>query len=82
MREESAEVRRVDVLRQIFLDNAPPQVEYAMREIRDLRLEGTGLVRRLEALRERYHLNPPDESDEPRSLEPQIVRIVCSDGLV
>ena len=37
---------------------------------------------RLEALRERYRLNVPDDSDAARPPEPEVIRIVCSDGLV
>ena len=51
-----------------------------MRDVRDLGLEGDVLVRRLEALRERYRLSPPDP-EEAREQEPEVIRIVCSDGL-
>ena len=57
-------------------------MESAVSEIRDLRLEGPAFRTRLEALRERYRLNPPDDSDGLRQPEPQVVRVVCSDGLV
>ena len=59
-----------------------PQVENALSEIRELRLEGSALRTRLEALRERYRLNPPADSDRSQAQDPQVVRIVCSDGLV
>ena len=72
---------RIDVLRQIFLSDVSPQVESALGEIRNMRLEGPALVTRLEALRERYRLNPPDEADLGQNVEPQVIRIVCSDGL-
>lgn len=75
-------LRRIGVLRQIFLDDVPPQVEVALRDIRDLRLDGDYLVHRLEALRERHRLNPPDDEDENGGIEPRVVRIVCSDGLI
>ena len=39
------------------------------------------LITRLEALRERYRLNPPDDSEQALPYEPQVIRIVCSDGL-
>lgn len=82
-REQAAgvDLRRIDTLRRIFLADAPQQVETALAEIRNMGIEGEGLVRRLQALRERYRLNPPDDS-EPAAPEPQIVRIVCSDGIV
>ena len=44
--------------------------------------EGQVLRIRLEALRERYGLNVPDESDAARTLAPTVIRILCSDGLV
>ena len=47
-----------------------------------MRLEGQTLVRRLEALRERYRLNPVDVDGRQQSNETQVIRIVCSDGLV
>ena len=74
--------RQIGVLRRIFTGDLPAQVETALSEIRDLRLEGPAFRTRLEALRERYRLNPPDDSDDTRRPEPQVVRIVCSDGLV
>ena len=80
--ENQAELSRIETLRRIFIADLPPQLESALSEIRDLRLEGSGLRTRLEALRERYRLNPPDDSDRPQVPEPQVVRIVCSDGLV
>ena len=79
--EDTSLVSRIDVLRQIFLSDVSPQVESALGEIRNMRLEGPALVTRLEALRERYRLNPPDEADVGQSVEPQVIRIVCSDGL-
>ena len=80
--ENDTELRRIETLRRIFLGDVSPQVENALGEIRTLRLEGTALRTRLEALRERYRLNPPDDADSSRPQKPHIVRIVCSDGLV
>ncbi len=81
--DDETALRRIDILRRIFLDEVAPQVEAALGEIRNLRLTGSALRIRLEALRERYRLTPPeDDSDQPQQSEPQIVRIVCSDGLV
>lgn len=74
--------RQISVLRRIFTGDLPAPVEAALTEIRDLRLEGPAFHTRLEALRERYRLNPPDDSDDARQPDPQVVRIVCSDGLV
>ena len=81
-REGPGLVSRIEVLRQIFLGEVSPQVESALGEIRNLRLEGSVLLTRLEALRERYRLNPPDDADRSQAGEPQVIRIVCSDGLV
>ncbi len=80
--EEAGLLSRIGVLRQIFLGDVSPQVESALGEIRNLRLEGSVLLTRLEALRERYRLNPPDDTDRSQTVEPQVIRIVCSDGIV
>ena len=80
--EEAGLLSRIGVLRQIFLGEVSPQVESALGEIRNLRLEGSVLLTRLEGLRERYRLNPPDDTDRSQTLEPQVIRIVCSDGIV
>lgn len=80
-RENSAEVQKIETLRTIFLDDLSPQVENALTDIRNMRLDGQALLRRLEALRFRYRLSPPDDSEMSQLLEPQVVRVVCSDGL-
>ena len=79
--QDTSERRRIEDLRRIFLGDLTQQVENALGEIRNLRLEGRALRTRLDALRERYRLNPPDDSDQSQPPEPQVVRIVCSDGL-
>ena len=81
-RENSAEVQRIETLRSIFLGDLSSQVENALADIRNMRLDGKVLLRRLEALRFRYRLNPPDDYEMAQPTEPQVVRIVCSDGLV
>ena len=81
-REDAGLLSRIEVLRQIFLGEVSPQVESALGEIRNLRLEGSVLLTRLEALRERYRLNPPDDADRSQPAEPLVIRIVCSDGIV
>ena len=63
------DARRIEVLRRVFIGELPAQVESALSEIRELRLEGPAFRTRLEALRERYRLNPPDDSDGPRQPE-------------
>ena len=79
---EEGDIPMIETLRRIFLGDLSPQVESALTEIRNMRIEGIALVRRLEALRERYRLNPPDDSSDSQPPEPQVIRIVCSDGLV
>lgn len=81
-REDTVLLRRIEVLRRIFLGEVSPQVESALGEIRNLRLEDSVLLTRLEALRERHRLNPPDDADGALPTEPQVIRIVCSDGLM
>ena len=81
-RDDGENVDRVEILRRIFLGDVSAPVESALGEIRNLRLEGSVLITRLEALRERYRLNPPDDSERSQTQEPQVIRIVCSDGLV
>ncbi len=81
-REDMGLLGQIEVLRQIFFGEVSPQVESALGEIRNLRLEGSVLLTRLEALRERYRLNPPDYADRSQPSDPQGIRIVCSDGLV
>ncbi len=80
-KDNPTELRRVDTLRLIFLDHLPPRVEAALHDVRDLGLEGDAIVRRLEALRERYRLSPPDP-EEGREQEPEVIRIVCSEALI
>ena len=74
--------RRVSDLRAIFLNDVADPVDRALTDIRNLKLTGETLVRRLEALRERFRLNPPRESESDVAQQPEVVRIVCSDGLV
>ena len=76
------DVPRIEMLRHVYQGDLPPAAENALDEIRRLGLQGSALVTRLKALRERFRLNPPDESEGAQPTEPQVVRIVCSDGLV
>ena len=79
---EEAEKPRMDVLRRVFQRDLPRQAELALTEIRKTRVEGLSLVRRLEALQDRYSLTPPDDSPSNDAQEPRVIRVVCSDGLV
>ena len=72
---------RIDTLRRIFLAELPTGAENGLEDIRRLNLTGAVLITRLEALRERFRLNPPDDTATHQPPEPQIIRIVCSDGL-
>ena len=79
---EEAEKPRMDVLRRVFQGDLPRQAELALTEIRKTGVEGRSLVGRLEALRDRYGLTPPDDSPSNDAQEPRVIQIVCSDGLV
>ena len=79
--DDPAEIRRLDVLSRVFNGDLPPQVESALGDIRNLQLEGRVLLRRLEALRERFRLSMPHDSNRGATPEPEAIRIVCSDGL-
>ncbi len=80
--ENADELRRVGVLQQIFIDHLPPTVMAELKETQRMELTGASLIGRLEAIRRRYRLNPPDpdEGDSPPG-EAEVVRIICSDGL-
>ncbi|MGI8912681.1 MAG: hypothetical protein ACR2JY_02630 [Chloroflexota bacterium] len=74
------ELRRIGLLQQVFLDYLPGNVVVELEDVRRLALTGDALIRRLEALRERHRLRPPEPDDtEPSAIE--VVRIICSDGL-
>jgi HKD family nuclease/superfamily II DNA or RNA helicase len=80
-KDEPEELARIDMLQRIFLDHLPNTVLAELEEARRMELTGSSLVRRLEALRERRRLNPSEPSDAgPAHVE--VMRIVCSDGLV
>lgn len=69
------------MLQRIFLDHLPNAVLAELEEARRMELTGSSLVRRLEALRERRRLNPSESSDVSHT-HVEVMRIVCSDGLV
>ena len=80
--DDQQKLTQIGVLRSIFMESVSPQVEAALSDIRALGLQGDSLLTRLQALRERYRLNPPDDEDESTPAEMQVIRIVCSDGLI
>ena len=75
-------IGQIETLRSIFLSEVPSVVEAALSDIKNLRISGDDLLRRLQALRERYRLNPQDDSQETTQPDVPIIRIVCSDGIV
>jgi hypothetical protein len=80
---DAEEVRRIGILQQIFLSHLPPAVLSELQEVRRMELSGASLIRRLEALRERHRLNPPDPADEAaESASVDVVHTVCSEGLI
>lgn len=74
---------RIAVLRRVFLSepHLPPSADASITEIRNMRIEGAALIIRLEALRERYRLNPQEPTPTPLPAAVRVTRIVCSDGL-
>ena len=74
------ESRNIETLRQIFRGSVSATVENQLTEIRSLQLTGPSLLTRLNALRQRYRLNPPEDTG-PAPASPQVIRVVCSDGL-
>ncbi len=79
---DAPEVRRIDELRQIFGGPLPQRAEAALSEVHAIQPRGRALLARLEALRETYRLSVADDSDGADAPEPELIRIVCSDGLV
>ncbi len=79
---QAAQGRRVDELRQIFGGPLPQRAEAALSEVHAIQPQGPALLARLEALREIYRLSVADTSEGADSPEPEVIRIVCSDGLV
>ena len=78
----AAAAQRINDLRSIFQGSLPEQAERALADLAAQRIEGQVLLDRLNALRERFRLNPPERQDAETTEQPQVVRIVCSDGLV
>ena len=75
-------IRRIDELRQIFSGPLPARVEAALAEVHTIQPRGPALLARLEAMREGYRLTVIGEAAAVDRLEPEVIRIVCSDGLV
>lgn len=79
---DTAESRRIDELRQIFGGPLPPRVEAALGEVHKIQPQGPALLARLAALQDTYRLTVFRDEAVLDAREPDIVRIVCSDGLV
>ena len=82
-KDDPAELQRIGVLQRIFLDHLQGNVLAELAEVRKMEMEGVGLIRRLEALRQHFKLSPidPDE-DQAELLSVEVIRTICSDGLV
>ena len=78
---DNGNAQSIETLRTIFLGDLPSAVESQLTEIRTMQITGSALLTRLSALRERFRLNPPGQVDNTLPT-PQVIRIVCSDGLV
>ena len=63
--------KRIDTLRRIFVADLPTSAENGLEDIRRLGLQGSVLLTRLEALRERFRLNPPDDSADRHPPNPK-----------
>jgi len=82
-KDDPAELQRMGVLQRIFLHHVPGNVLAELAEVRKMELEGVGFIRRLEALRLHFKLNPPDpDEDQAESPSADVIRTICSDGLV
>ena len=75
------EVKRIDVLIQIFLDHLPTAVTMDLNEVQRADFTGAALVRRLETIRARHRLNPLESAAAPAS-SGEVMRVICSDGLL
>jgi len=79
--DDPEEVKRIGVLQQIFLDHLPTAVVVDLNDLIRMELTGPALVRRLEGIRTRHRLNPPDTSAVPTT-NGEVMRILCSDGML
>lgn len=74
--------RRIRNLRLTFMADLPPTADAELTNIRNSASDTVALVRRLEALRERLRLNPPDRDQQTSQRQWHVVKPLCSDGLV
>jgi hypothetical protein len=80
--DDSEKVRQVELLRRIFLGSLPSPVESALQDVRRYSLTGDQLLARLEALRHRFRMNVLEDKETAEQPDSELIRIVCSDGLV
>jgi hypothetical protein len=81
-RDDGDELNRIGVLQQIFPDHIPARAMEELNEVRRLEINGDLLIRRLEALRLRHRLNPPEDDEGGSVGESGVLRIVCSEALI
>ena len=60
----------------------PSPVESALQDVRRYSLTGDQLLARLEALRHRFRMNVLEDKETAEQPDSELIRIVCSDGLV
>ena len=77
-----SDIRRIDELRQIFGGPLPARAEAALAEVHAIQPRGPALLARLEAICESYRLSVVGDAAEVEPSRPEVIRIVCSDGLV
>ncbi|MXX48229.1 MAG: hypothetical protein F4Z38_07975 [Chloroflexi bacterium] len=81
-RDTASDVRRIDELRQIFGGPLPARAEAAVSEVQAIQPQGQALLARLEAICESYRLSVGGDVVEVEPSRPEVIRTVCSDGLV
>lgn len=74
--------QRLEMLREIFTGDLPPDVDERLSEIRRSNSDDSRTVRRLENLRIARRLNPPDEAAKSDDERDVVVAALCSQGLV
>ena len=80
--DDAALRQRINELRQIVQGPLQSHPEAALNDTYTARPVGEALLRRLNAWRETYRLMPPEVEAEPQRAAPEVIRIVCSDGLL
>ena len=78
---DAATTLDIDDLRRIFSGPLPARAESALSEVLAVQPQGAALVARLAALRETYRLAVAENVDSATADKPELIRIVCSDGL-